>query len=587
MAAELVVIAGPLLGSRFLLASDHVRIGRASNSTICIPSHHAAWHHCIIRHCNGEYELAAEQSGSGTYVNGLLTRKQMLQRGDHISIGETTLLFTTEGASAPTEFDNRPGNTLLRACTVLHLIRALAVIGNGPERALMEGQFVALMADLMSIDTGAVIIGHGQAELERAVESRTQRGGDASFHSLMKRMIARISREGACFDQEISCLGVPLHVGGQLQGAIVVRCTPEGVADLDQQQDALAAIATLGAAALHTAREEQGLRIKASLFDEAIERDTGIIGESAAMKRLLAMVDRVGPQDTTTLILGESGTGKELIARAIHKKSSRATHPLIAINCAALTESLLESELFGHEKGAFTGAAALKRGKLELAQGGTVFLDEIGELAPSLQAKLLRVLQEREFERVGGTQTMPLNVRLIAATNRDLSAEVRRGTFREDLYHRLNVVVLKSPSLRERREDIPLLARFFVSRSSARCHRRVQNVSKDAESLLMTYDWPGNVRELENAIERAVVLGESETILPEDLPETVFEQRQGDREVAPIFASVGHAKRESVIRAWAQAGGDYKVAAQILGLHPNSLLRLIRTLSLRDQLPRF
>ena len=229
------------------------------------------------------------------------------------------------------------------------------------------------MADLMSIDTGAVIIGHGQAELEGAVERRTQRGGDASFHSLVKRMIARISREGACFDQEISCLGVPLHVGGELQGAIVVRCTPEGVADLDRQQDALAAIATLGAAALHTAREEQGLRIKASLFDEAIERDTGIIGESAAMKRLLAMVDRVGPQDTTTLILGKAEREKELIARAIHKKSSRATHPLIAINCAALTESLLESELFVTKKGVFTGAAALKRGSWNWRRGARSF----------------------------------------------------------------------------------------------------------------------------------------------------------------------------------------------------------------------
>ena len=178
-------------------------------------------------------------------------------------------------------------------------------------------------------------------------------------------------------------------------------------------------------------------------------------------------------------------------------------------------------------------------------------------------------------------------MRLITATNRDLAAEVRRGTFREDLYHRLNVVVLKSPALRERREDIPLLAKFFVGVSSARCHRRVLGISKEAEQLLLTYDWPGNVRELENAIERAVVLGESETILPEDLPETVFENRQaGSGDIAPIFASVGTAKRESVIRAWAQANGDYKAAAQILGLHPNSLLRLIRTLSLRDQLPR-
>lgn len=570
MAAELVAIAGPLLGSRFPLASEEVRIGRAPDSTIRIPSHDAAWHHCAIRFAGGEHCLIDGQSGSGTYINGLLARKQILERGDHIGVGETTLLFTTEQISAAPE---SPHDTLLRACTVLHLVRAIANIGPGPGRCLLEKQFIALIADLMSIEDGAVVIAEGEAEIARSAGA-------------WQSMVEKISREGLCFDPRTACLGVPLHAAGRLQGAIIVRCTPQGIADLDTQQDALSAIATLGSAALQTAREEQELRIKASLFEEALDRNSGIVGGSAAMKRLLAMVDRVAPQDTTVLVLGESGTGKELIARAIHKKSPRAGHPLVAVNCAALTETLLESELFGHEKGAFTGATAQKKGKLELAQGGTVFLDEIGELAPSLQAKLLRVLQEREFERVGGSQTISLDVRLIAATNRDLAAEVRRGVFREDLYHRLNVVVLKSPALRERREDIALLAKFFVNRSSARCRRRVEEISEEAERLLMAYDWPGNVRELENAIERAVVLGESDCILPEDLPETLFEQRQGDREIAPIFASVGDAKRESVIRAWAQANGDYKAAAQILGLHPNSLLRLIRTLSLRDQLPR-
>ena len=571
MAAELVVIAGPLLGSRFTLGADELRIGRASNSTICIPSHDAAWHHCSIRDIDGKYHLTDTQSGSGTYINGMLAKKQLLERGDHISIGETTFLFTTEEGS-PTPSDTT-SQTLLQACTVIHLVRAIAAISEGSERCLLERQLIALLSDLMAIETGAILIGNGPEELERIAEVA------------LKPMIRTIVREGACFDPQTRCLGVPLHVAGKLEGAIIVRCNAKGLTDLDAQRDALGAIAVLGASALQTARELEGLRVKANLFEEVLERNSGIVGESAAMKRLLSMVDRVGPQDTTVLLLGESGTGKELIARAIHRKSPRAKQPLIAINCAALTETLLESELFGHEKGAFTGAVAQKKGKLELAQGGAVFLDEIGELAMPMQAKLLRVLQEREFERVGGSQTIRLNVRLIAATNRDLSAEVRRGVFREDLYHRLNVVVLRSPPLRERPEDIPLLARYFVNRSSVRCHRRVQGISDEAERLLQAYDWPGNVRELENAIERAVVLGESDRILPEDLPETLF--RHGDTQMAPIFASVGEAKRESVIRAWAQANGDYKVAAQLLGLHPNSLLRLIRTLSLRDRLPQF
>jgi two-component system, NtrC family, response regulator HydG len=582
MAAELVVIAGPLVGSRFTLGSEELRIGRAATSTICIPSHDVAWRHCSIQDVGGEYQLIDTQSGSGTYINGLQARRQKLERGDHISIGDTTFLFTTEEGEF---FSDTTGETLLRACTVVHLVRAIATISEGSERCLLEKQLIALLTDLMAIETGAILIGDGLAELEQAAGSRRQTGADPSFAPALQPMVRMISREGACFDPETRCLGVPLHVAGKLEGAIVVRCNAKGLASLDAQRDALGAIAVLGASALQTARELNGLRVKASLFDESLQRTSGIIGESAAMKRLLSLVDRVGPQDTTVLLLGESGTGKELIARAVHRQSPRAKHPFIAINCAALIETLLESELFGHEKGAFTGAISQKKGKLELAQGGAVFLDEIGELAAPMQAKLLRVLQEREFERVGGSQTVRLNVRLIAATNRDLLAEVRRGAFREDLYHRLNVVVLKSPPLRERREDIPHLAKHFVDLSSARCHRRVHGVSKEAERVLLAYDWPGNVRELENAIERAVVLGESDHVLPEDLPEALF--HHADHQMGPIFTSIGEAKRESVIRAWAQANGDYKVAAQLLGLHPNSLLRLIRTLSLRDRLPQF
>jgi transcriptional regulator with GAF, ATPase, and Fis domain len=256
---------------------------------------------------------------------------------------------------------------------------------------------------------------------------------------------------------------------------------------------------------------------------ELAPRPSGIVGSSAAVLKLLELIARVAPQEATVLILGESGTGKELVARAIHAQSARRSGPFVAINCAALTESLLESELFGHEKGAFTGAAAQKKGKLELADGGTVFLDEIGEMAAVLQAKMLRVLQQREFERVGGTKTLPLDVRLIAATNRDLGAEAARGAFRTDLYHRLNVIALHMPPLRERREDIVPLARHFLELAAVRCGRRVDGFSAEAEQALQSYAWPGNVRELENAVERAVVLGETEQVLVDDLPETVLE----------------------------------------------------------------
>ena len=289
-------------------------------------------------------------------------------------------------------------------------------------------------------------------------------------------------------------------------------------------------------------------------------------------------------RESSVLIWGESGTGKELVARAIHRNSGRAAKPFVAINCAAIAETLLESELFGHEKGAFTGAVAQKRGKLELADGGTVFLDEIGELALSLQAKLLRVLQEREVERVGGTRTVKLDIRLVAATNRDLKAAVRSGTFREDLYYRLNVVSIRVPALRERREDISLLASYFTARSGEKVNRRVMGISPSARACLMRYDWPGNVRELENAIERAVVLGSSEVILPEDLPDAVAEEAApGDETVTPLHHAVREAKKLVVWRAIEQAGENYTEAAKALGVHPNHLFRLVRTLGLETE----
>jgi Nif-specific regulatory protein len=309
-----------------------------------------------------------------------------------------------------------------------------------------------------------------------------------------------------------------------------------------------------------------------------------MVGASPALRKLTGMVARVAPQETPVLILGESGTGKELVARALHRQSGRAAKPFVAINCAALTETLLESELFGHEKGAFTGAIAQKKGKLEMAQGGTVFLDEIGELPLTLQAKLLRVLQEREFDRVGGTRTLKLDIRLLAATNRDLAAEARRGAFREDLFHRLNVVALHVPPLRDRREDIPALARHFLELSTARCRRRVTGISEEAERYLMHYYWPGNVRELENAIERAVALGQTDSLLAEDLPETVLDTAAVSEPPGTLHSSVTSTKRQAILAAWRDAGGLHDRAAELLHLHPNSLRRLIRTLKLRDVL---
>ena len=231
--------------------------------------------------------------------------------------------------------------------------------------------------------------------------------------------------------------------------------------------------------------------------------------------------------DSTVLIRGESGTGKELVARAIHRNSPRADKPFVAINCAAIPEALLESELFGHEKGAFTGAIATKKGKLEVAEGGTVFLDEVGELSPPLQAKLLRVLQQREFERVGGTRSLKFDARVLTATNKDLEQAIKDREFRQDLYYRLNVVSMVVPPLRERPDDIPLLAIYFAAKYAEKCKRALKGISPEARALLMAYSWPGNVRELENAIEHAMVLGLTDEIVPDDLPAALLETQAG------------------------------------------------------------
>jgi Nif-specific regulatory protein len=301
------------------------------------------------------------------------------------------------------------------------------------------------------------------------------------------------------------------------------------------------------------------------------------------MNALYDSIAKVARGSSTVLIRGESGTGKELVARAIHRNSPRALQAFVAVNCAAIAETLLESEFFGHEKGAFTGAYAQRKGRLEQADRGTVFLDEVSELSPQLQAKLLRVLQEHEFERVGGTHVIRVDIRVIAATNRDLEQSIKNGSFREDLFYRLNVVPLRVPPLRQRREDIPLLANWFVRKFSEQTGRQVTGLSREARALLTAYDWPGNVRELQNVIERAVVMGSSSVVTPEDLFDLLPDAGSAApaEEEGGFHEAVRQHRRRLVATALERADGNVPKAAQALKLHPNYLHRLITTLGLR------
>src|SRR5262252_6307777 len=311
-----------------------------------------------------------------------------------------------------------------------------------------------------------------------------------------------------------------------------------------------------------------------------------IVGTSAALQHVLDIVKKVAKSNTTVLIRGETGTGKELIAGAIHHNSLRTSRNFVKVNCAALQENLLESELFGHEKGAFTGADKQRIGRFEQADGGTLFLDEIGDMSPSTQAKILRVLQEHEFERLGGTRTLRVDVRLIAATNRDLSAMVQAGQFREDLYYRLNVVSIEMPPLRERKDDIVPLANTFIRRFAGELKKKIEGLEPDAQKLLMRYNWPGNIRELENTIERAILLAEGRAIAGGDLRLGETPTAGGSREHAPVVKipptgiPLEDIERHALVEALKMSNWVQKDAAELLSISPRVMNYKIKTLQI-------
>jgi DNA-binding NtrC family response regulator len=321
------------------------------------------------------------------------------------------------------------------------------------------------------------------------------------------------------------------------------------------------------------------LALQNRVLQEELERRSqfsNIIGRSAEMRQVFDLVRQVAPARTSVLITGESGVGKEMIAEALHYGSPRKDKPFIKLHCAALTETLLESELFGHEKGAFTGAIARKRGRFELAHMGTLFLDEIGEINQTVQIKLLRVLEEKRFERVGGEETVEVDVRLIAATNRDLKDAIAKGIFREDLYYRLNVVNIHIPPLRERKEDIPLLIAAFLREFSQENGRTIEGIDVKARSALSNYSWPGNVRQLRNSIESAVVLCKGTVITLDDLPPNIRGEQGGDQVRLPVGTSLAEAEKELIRTTLAREGGNKSRAAEVLGIGRKTLHRKLQ-----------
>ena len=635
--AELEALAGPLKGTSIPLSGGEISIGREPSNVISVVDAGVSRKHCTILQEGGEFKIQDLNSRNSTFVNGVPVTERALVSGDEIKIGNSLFLFVvpseeTGGVlSTSVEFDQQEasaGSTIiLRKQDALYLrdldrvtpsermvrdlnvlVRISKAVNSVRGLEALEKQVLESILEIAPADRAAILLcDRGLESLDDStVFGWDRRTGANPTLQVSRTIVAQVLKDGVAMlcndlpategfaDTESvtmrhirSVLAVPLEVFDRILGVVYLDASdPEVRFDADHLQ-LLTAIGSIAAFALDNARRMEWLEEENRRLQAEMNVEFNMVGESPRMRDVYQFISRVAKMDSTVLISGESGTGKELVARAMHRNSIRANKPCVAINCATLAESLLESELFGHEKGAFTGAIVQKKGKLEIAEGGTVFLDEIGELAPLLQAKLLRVLQEREFERVGGTRTIKLDVRLITATNRDLEAEVKAGRFREDLYYRLNVVSLRMPSLRDRRSDISLLASYFAAKSAKRSNRTVLGISPQARACLMNYDWPGNVRELENAIERAVVLGSSELILPEDLPESILEKAEPAISAVDAFHdAVRETKKQLIINAVEQAHGNYTEAARLLGLHPNYRHRLVRNLNLRPALQR-
>ncbi len=373
---------------------------------------------------------------------------------------------------------------------------------------------------------------------------------------------------------EISFICVPIKVESEVIGTLSADKLFEEEVGLDEDVRLLSIISSMISQAVRLREHvqddqrrlmEENVRLQEELKDRF--RPANIIGHSNAMQAVYDMIAQVASSDTTVLIRGESGVGKELVAHSVHYNSQRASRPFVRVNCGALPEQLIESELFGHEKGAFTGAIALRKGRFELAHGGTIFLDEIGDLTPHTQIRLLRVLQEREFERVGGNETIQVNVRIIAATNRDLEAAIESNDFRQDLYYRLSVFPIHIPSLSERKTDILELANYFVSKYSKQSNKTIKRISTPAIDMLTSYHWPGNVRELENSIERAVLLSQDGVLHGHHLPPTLQTAEASNTVVrGTLHEAVERVEREMIIEALKNARGNKSKAAITLGI---------------------
>ena len=539
--------------------------------------------------------------------------RQTIQHGDRIRIGNSEFVFFTGPDEQTDPLSSRSGTTELRTTSldrsglptgdswVGRMARDLTaffkianMINSTRNVQALQSELLELICEVIPA-SGAAILLQPNASEEPSPPCKWTRKDFAPQDMVIRdelvqqaiwehcTVVAEAAGETTSA-QHVLC--VPLVAVERILGVIYLSSPASSLTFGEDHAYFLSAVARIAAVTLENLSKLDSLKAENQRLQAEAKADRSLIGESRPMRRVSEFIGRVARGDSTVLIRGESGTGKELVARAIHANSERLDKPFVAVNCAAIPEALLESELFGHEKGAFTGAVATKKGKFDIAGEGTLFLDEIGELAPLLQAKLLRVLQQREFERLGGNRLLPFNARVLAATNKNLEEAIKTGEFRQDLYYRLNVVSVAMPPLREHCEDIPLLALHFANKYAEKCHRSFKGIATEARELLVKYSWPGNVRELENAIEHAIVLGLTDEIIAEDLPETLFEEQSVGLAAARYHNTLSQTKKQLVQTALDETNGNHVEAARLLGIHPKYLHRLIRNLNLKSDVKR-
>ena len=615
MEARLLAISGLLTGTTQLLVQGELSIGRDKSNNICLMDAAVSRTHCRVQQSGEQFEVVDLDNHNGTFVNGIPIRRKVIEHGDTIRVGRSELVFLVhEGelvSASKLHLSDLPSASELRTIRIdnpavlpsfgievgrmARDLAALFKISNAinsiRDSQALQRELLRLIFEVIPAEEGAVVLMADPDEEPHSICSWSrQHGADHAIEIQRPLVLRAIWEHAAVFTsaasdstEEENVLCLPLVAIESTIGVIYLTSRNPAPPFREDHIHFLDSVSRIAAVTIENVMALDALRSENRRLKGELNPTRKLVGESRQIQQLEEFISRVAQSDSTVLIRGESGTGKEVVARSIHQNSPRSDRPFIAINCAAIPETLLESELFGYEKGAFTGAVGMKKGRLEAAVDGTLLLDEIGELAPAMQAKLLRVLQQREFERVGSTHSVPFKARVLASTNKNLEEAIKSGEFRQDLYYRLNVVSVTVPPLREHRDDIPLLALYFAANYAEKNQRPFKGISAEARALLIGYSWPGNVRELENAIEHAIVLGLTGEILPEDLPVGILEEQPAGVAGARYYDVLNETKKELIRSALREAEGNFPGAARLLGIHPKYLHRLVRNLNLKSE----